>query len=121
MFENPVSQKHFQAVALQDGREENPSILDHAPLIRGLVTHSEGRALSPQFSLNDSWKENAIQLNTLRWWTFITQLISPADVYPQLWDVKYWAISSHLSLATEHRTGKISQAQESGVRMDGII
>lgn len=76
MFENTLSQKHFQTVVLEDRREDNPSILDGAPLAQGLATHSEGRALPPPhppFSLNDSWKENAIQLNTLRGWTLITQ------------------------------------------------
>lgn len=82
MFKYPLGQKHFQIVALQDRKwKKTPAILDHYPLIWGLVSCSWGRAFFLQFSLNDSWKENAIQLNTLSWWTFITQLISPADVF----------------------------------------
>lgn len=87
-FENPLGQKMFQTVALQDRIwKKIPAMLNHAPLSWGLVTCSQGITLFfffhsfSEWVLPFYWKENAIQLNTLCRWTSVTQFISPADVF----------------------------------------
>lgn len=112
-FEDPPSQKYFKQFLCRT-EYKTPDIPGHAPLIWGLVTCSQGRAFSaPQLSLSGSWKENAIQLHILLWWTFITQLISRADVFIHSSGMSSTVASVSIRLfpyQTKHKAWKISPA-----------